>query len=557
MRIKNTIIPALVLACASAVETSAQTRAAQPAKTAPAKRLSFKNTIEIAPLMFSVPAPFDIKGVPQKPSVEKQWNWSDGRVEIRVAVTDLWLENQLIGEWIDSDNNKFRIAKITHKFPDTPNAQPDVTRDEFQRAIENAGMALGKNTTPADLAAWMSRFGGVNATAPTEPLKIGNQKSERLLEFETGNTRVKAFAFTLKPAQAPQNWFALVVSLAAPPDEAALKNIRDELLPGIGAPLQRNVAVRKNRTNPNMRVPASASRERAKNNIGFLADWWFKETPNYILLSNSTRSEPVANNILNDLECLNQTLAKIVPPFANSSDMTGFVRFFETETDYKTYMMDAEGGGAIEFGVENTSGVFSPMLREFTIRPTSHAAESQDEYSFRSTVKHEGTHQYLHTAFGGAQPARWYDEGMATVFGSSVFDNRGAATIKESPSRVKIVEAAINDKNSDWPAIIRALTAMDHRQFYSQDGYKTNYALAWGFMYYLLMGAPLEPGEPFKNFLPAYRAELERTRDNAKATAAAFDSIGPDGLEKLAAAFVKFWKPMGNRPKALQQQKWK
>jgi hypothetical protein len=79
--------------------------------------------------------------------------------------------------------------------------------------------------------------------------------------------------------------------------------------------------------------------------------------------------------------------------------------------------------------------------------------------------------------------------------------------------------------------------------------------MAYGLMYYLLLGAPHEPNKPFVKIIPKYLEELERNAGHphaaALATKAAFESVD---ISKLAAAFADFWKTSRKRTDAYRLQ---
>ena len=552
MRKKKHIIASVAFLCAALM-----------AHAAPPKKLRFQSVLEIAPLMLSIPAPFDLKDIPRQPPEVKRYrisNGADSWTEDRVATTDLWLEGQFVGAWIDPEYNYYTVSKITHKFPSAFDKRPEVMREDFQRLYENTDLTLDKNADISDLTLWMSHFTGMNMTAQPELVRVNTSRLARLYEFKMEDERMRAFAFRLETgypgqAKAPPHYFALVLSLVSQPDYDTLRVIRSDLLGNIGSPgafaAKRNPNFAKNRTkNPNLRVIDSASRERAKRVIEYLADWWYKESQNYILISNNKMAEAIAETILGDLENLRPAFAKVAPPFADAEDMVGVVRLFNTEDEYVTYMSEADLG----MGVERTGGVFDSSRRELVIRPTG-SASSQTEGSVRSITKHEGTHQYLYAAFGGVTPSAWYNEGLATFFEICEFERDGTVKIKEAKRHADILENLVRDRdnNGNWADILMSFASMDYRQFYAGNA-EVNYALAYGLMYYMILGAPLEANKPFAKFLPTYHAELERTASRDQATAAAFGAID---INRLANAFVEFWKSPKKRADALKNQKWK
>ncbi|WP_460830768.1 hypothetical protein [Lysobacter humi (ex Lee et al. 2017)] len=72
---------------------------------------------------------------------------------------------------------------------------------------------------------------------------------------------------------------------------------------------------------------------------------------------------------------------------------------------------------------QRSSGSRMPWAEAYYLRPRSHAyfGEGDNPYHW---MLHEATHQLMRQASGFA-PRRWFDEGIATYFGTSLIDDRG------------------------------------------------------------------------------------------------------------------------------------
>ena len=97
----------------------------------------------------------------------------------------------------------------------------------------------------------------------------------------------------------------------------------------------------------------------------------------------------------------------------------------------------------------------------------------------------------------------------------------------------------------EWHQFIPAFFMMEPRTFYSNPD--VNYAVAYGIVYYLMRGAPLERNKPYANVLPAYLEELERSGDPIAASNAAFAKVE---LKKFIDDFISFWKTAKSRQDA-------
>ena len=106
----------------------------------------------------------------------------------------------------------------------------------------------------------------------------------------------------------------------------------------------------------------------------------------------------------------------------------------------------------------------------------------------------------------------------------------------------------VKDKDVDWVPAMTAFLALDYPRFYAVP--ERNYALAWGVVYYLMRGAPLERGQPYANVIGAYRAELERGGDPERATAAAFADVD---MKKFCGDFTSFWRTTKDRQDAMRK----
>lgn len=521
-------------------------------RAAGANSLKFATAIEVEGLKLLVPLPQGARENPPKPVEVLRYSISNGKqtwTEDRSRAFDLWAESQFVACWVDSFDNVLTLARMNEVFPPGLVGM-DVSREAFENVMRGEQLKLDRDSENEKLVSWMSSFCGMKVVDKPETLRINTSRLAKLLSFPLEDPRTKAYAFRLNPgypgqADAPHHWFALVLNLAEMPDSDTDGIILDQLLGNLkttsGFEGTRAVSVLKNRTQTAVaNVKDSPSRVRARRSIEFLTDWWYMESPNYIMISDHKSAEKIAKNLLDDLEGLRPYFEQAVPQFAIASDLVGVLRLFESEAAFVDYLDEGIAG----MSVARTGGIFSGSRRELVIRPTSTVA-SVREGSIRRIIKHEGFHQYAFAAMGGFSPSAWFNEGFASFFENCDFDRNGKIAVEESPRFSKTLENLVKSSSNEWDELIPAFLMMDYPQFYSNPD--VNYAVAYGLVYYLMRGAPLERNKPYADVLPAYLKELERSGDAASATTTAFLKID---MRKFSGDFVNFWKSAKERSDA-------
>lgn len=522
------------------------------AEAAGANKLRFSAEAEIEGLKLILPLPQGARENPLKPVEVLRYSLSNGKqtwVEDRSSALDLWAESQAVACWVDPYVNVLTLAQMHAVFPPGLRGM-NVTREAFENAMSGDQLKLDRNSKPEELAFWIASFCGGKVIDAPETLRINTSRISWLLKFKLEDPRTLAYAFRLNPgypgqADAPHTWFALVLNLAEIPNPDTERIIKDQLLGMLkttsGFEGTRAQSVRKNRTRgSSASVKASPSRARAQRSIEFLSDWWFMDSPNYIMISDNKSAEQFSGVLLDDLEGLRPYFEHAIPRFARATDMIGVLRLFERESDFMAYL----GEGVAGLDVEQTGGIFSGSRRELVIRPTSKVA-SVGEGSIRSIIKHEGFHQYAFAAMGGISPSVWLNEGFACFFENCEVDRYGKFTVKESHCFSKTIEGLLKNKSMDWNQFIPAFLMMEPRTFYSDPD--VNYAVAYGLVYYLMRGAPMERNKPYANVLPAYLEELERSGNPIAASNAAFMKVD---LKKFTDDFADFWKSTKDRQDA-------
>ena len=368
----------------------------------------------------------------------------------------------------------------------------------------------------------------------------------------------RAYLLRLNPhhpghGRAPRDWFAFFVRFASAPrqgDRDADRMLRTEFLGNIRTTGWRDTekaaqAAAKRRLATGVReddIPDDPLRSQARESVALLDDWWYMESPGYILLSDDPAAERSADALLEALEALRPRFEALVPPFRGRRPETGVVRLFRKSEDFDRYFA-AEG---TPLGLSSTAGLFSGSRRELVIRP----ARRKSALDTGSIIRHESFHQYLFSAWGGVEAPTWFNEGTAEVFAGYVSKANGTFEFRELQHRARVLERLARDRDADWTRILAAVLLWDQRAFYNPPvaGADANwsYSIGYGVCQFLHRGAPLLRGQPWKNVLPTFYDTLERTGNPTLATVEAF-RMGRDGrdlstLSRFAADLREYWK---------------
>ena len=493
--------------------------------------------------------------VPAKPVVTRRYRWTRGTEsweDARSPAVDLWRAAQTGGTWRDRAGNELTIARAAASLPAFEHE--DATAEEFRRAMESGAFALGADATPEALADWAAFYAGVEASGAPAPLPVNRSRFAAAWEIPLADPAMRAYLFRFDAAHAGQGgaqnaWFAALFRFGEmPPDRAAADRLlRSGLLAQIHATGRFAAGARdpkaRPRARPDAEVPEDAQRARARASIELLDAWWHMDSTHYILLSDVPGGTAPADRLLGTLEALRPRYAALVPRLSGREDPTSVVRLFRSDDEFRRYFE----GTPLELTVAETAGWYDGGRRELVIRPSSRKAGVDPD----ATVRHEGFHQWLASAWGGAEAPMWFNEGTAEFF--ECYEPRGAGAsfeFRERRGESELLERLARSRDADWTGLLRATLLADARTFYRPPHFGGNaqgsYAFAYGLMYFLYRGAPAMRGQPWKDVLPDFFAAMDRTGDPVAATLAAF-RMGSDGrrtdtLEKFADDLRAFWR---------------
>lgn len=251
--------------------------------------------------------------------------------------------------------------------------------------------------------------------------------------------------------------------------------------------------------------------------------WWTDENPDYRFLTDLDKAKggKFIKDVRQTLRAMRKGYETYVPPQRKVGQCT--VRVFKTREGYRGYRAST---GVLD---QWSSGLWDPNRDELLI-----AAE--DPKAARSTMQHEGFHQYLAYATGRHDHAPWFNEGHAAFF-ENVKYNTANDTIKVTDEGNRAAWVARDPVL--YANAISAVVRMDYDAFYSGD-LNLNYCTAWALVYFLERGAyASKEFAPYRAVCPKYLELMKAGASWQEATAAAF---GPVARRNIAADFLKFWK---------------
>ncbi len=469
--------------------------------------------------------------------------------EERYFARHLWIRRQVAGRWMDDSGNTLTVASMLFLLPPALKEKL-VTREEFDSATAAAEPGVW---TSEDIQQWLADFADASPIAvplQKRPFNISTLAGYRF----TGRSGILAYVFRLNRAsagqsRATQETFAAIFELAPEINPAeARETIEARFVPSItvsqkkppaavapSASFQAPSSVSRTAADRQRSPEFLASREQVIAGIKNSKDWWFAETPNYILLSNlSLKHKHTARQLQEDVELLRGIFAKIIPPRREVSAVS-VIRLFADQADYEKYVGE---------DFRWTSGIWAPDRKELVIRQAQWGGTRQQRVSTLSVVYHEAFHQYLFYIMDQTATSPWFNEGHACLF--------EAADI--SQQRVVIEEcerfvAPVTEMTAAGSMDFKSILPLDYKGFYAgtdQDRDK-RYAQAWAMIYFLRKAAPAEKLHTYDGLLDRYLEELCRVGDFSLATSAVFSD---DLVNRLEKDFVAFWKSRNRRSAA-------
>lgn len=462
----------------------------------------------------------------------------NGQQSEQYAPRELWYASQYRGRWINPAGQALTLAVIGQSLPrDLP--EQYVVRKAYDTALALAPDPASGNEV---LLAWLSDFAGAAVKGKPRALPDSIRLQNVLaIEFEDRDPARMGYLFSLKPGLARaapvRRFFALFEWQDDLPPADAIRAIELDFLPSVeslGGPAPEPVAVSTRMQNKTVadKVERSSeflqSREKAVNSIKGMKGWWFVETANYVLVSDLPMAQKqFVRQLQSDLEYLHAAYMQILPPRV-AIEAVSVVRIFNKAEAYNQYVGPDHGWSA---------GVWLPGKKELVIKPAAWGDSNQRQETMANVVYHEAFHQYLFYAFDKIRVPAWYNEGHAAFFEGAQITKKGL-DVGEMEYHRQVVEGLIAQKKVD----LRSLLVMNYDDFYTQgeeQGRREHYALAWGLVYYLRKGAPLEKSHAYDRLLDDYADSLFQARNAEEPNRKLFESVD---MDQFTAAFNDFWK---------------
>ena len=461
----------------------------------------------------------------------------NGQQSERYAPRELWYASQYCGRWVNPAGQALTLAVIRQSLPKDFSEQ-HVARETYDTALALTADPASNNEV---LPAWLSDFSGASVQGKPRALPDSIRLEKVLaIEFEGRDPARMGYLFSLKSNSAStptRRFFALFEWRDDLPPADAIRAIERDFLPSVeprggAAPEPVAASIRMQNKIVAGKVERSAeflqSREKAINSIKGMKGWWFVETADYVLVSDLPMSQKkFVRQLQSDLECLHAAYMQILPPRV-AIEAVSVVRIFNKAEAYNQYV-----GPDCSW----TSGYWAPDKKELAIKSSEWGNKNERQQTVANVVYHEAFHQYLFYAFDKIDVPVWYNEGHAEFFEGAQITKKGL-DVGEIEHHRQVIEALIARKKID----LRNLFVMNYDDFYTQggeQGRQEHYALAWGLVYYLRKGAPLEKGHAYERLLDNYADTLFQTRNPEEAIRIMLASLD---MTRFTAAFNDFWK---------------
>ena len=466
-------------------------------------------------------------------------------------IKELWLHDQHVGEWTDDYNRTLSLRKMNLPLPP---AQKNnyITQEKYNTWKESVRIT---DESSGALTSWVNAITGlkVKQMTPVKKPHMAKFKQAYFVEFDKSPQAI-GLLFQLPPppvfpgSSMDLHWFCALFNIIPGDDIPATR----ELLEKRWLPVVKRI--RKGHTrrseapnkfqNRNMRPSTDteelkAGRERVIDSIKNLDNWWFAETPNYIMLSDLKSSSAVTiRKLQSEMDILRAGYTRLLPP-AEKPKAVSVIRIFANRRDYENYVGEKHKWSA---------GLWSPARKELVVSSPNWSNKGAAQDQLRNITYHEGLHQYLSETIPGIQTSPWFNEGHAELFTYSEVRSKRSKRMKvtESENQLRYLEKIISSKALNLSQFI----TISYQQFYStsDETRRNNYATAWALCYYLHKGYLSSHDKIYKMYIaeivPAYLEALRNGSRPEEATRIAFKEID---MELLTTDFINFWDSRNRR----------
>ncbi|MDA0321263.1 MAG: hypothetical protein O2923_00895 [Verrucomicrobia bacterium] len=453
---------------------------------------------------------------------------------------DLWRRSEHLAEWRDEFGTRMRIMKPTMILPDGF-SRAHVSREEYAQVTSKAREV---EWTPLSLAQWFSAVTGLPFMGRADPLRHP-QRMRSLDWLRLENQGDVTLAYFLKFRRFDE-WFVLTFELApgVDPKKAHLA-VQQQLLgtmainlTGSGAGDDDPSSRFRLRTGTAARSATAelrGSRAQVLENIRNLNNWWYVETPFYVIMSNlGSKHSPMIKRFQKDMPHMRRAYLSLIPP-RRPINAVSVIRVFATAEEYAAYVPEE---------MRWSAGLWHAGQRELVISPIDEGKKRDQRKAVHDVLYHEAFHQYLFYALDQAPVSMWFNEGHATLFEG----------VKMQGSSIQIIEAeAYADRLvvmlKSGTVDLEELVHLSPVEFYGNDHQtrEVRYTASWGLVYYLRKGTAVVKRSPYVGILDRYVDALWETKNESEATERAFRGVD---FRQLESDFGTFWNTPDLRSKA-------
>lgn len=445
------------------------------------------------------------------------------------APYDLWYRRVCCARWFDLSGNRLILARMSHQLPEANEAV--VSRQTFDNLMASSEAIFNSNTG-AQMKEWVESFAGFKVYSP-KGLSQSGAALNSVLYFACDKTNVLIYTFQPSQLEGSTNpdWFCVILEAPGARDFDRMKaQFEDQFIGKIEIPRRSSkdsgvvveeLEIAKKNTLP-VDLPDHPVRLEAHKSVENYDTWWICETEGFVILSDvsSEMGKPVVLDLLKTMPLLKQAFTKLVPPLTREPDVA-IIRIFQSPDDYISYVGQARAW---------TGGVWMPARRELVLREVPSTA------AISKVLRHEAFHQYLSYAYCLMSPPPWMNEGHACFFENTSVTSKGKLSFEEEEKYVRMLLGNLEAVTVLIPDLMKAT----YTDFYSGTDAQREmkYALAWGIVYYLQKGAPVERNTEFKSMLSDLAAALVDTQSYSAAMETVLGSID---MTVFQSNFKEFW----------------
>jgi hypothetical protein len=442
---------------------------------------------------------------------------------------DLWYRRVCCARWFDLAGNRLILGRMSH---DLPNAnEATVSRSTFDTLMLSAEIA-SRSSTEEQMKGWVEAFSGYTVYNAKVILQDGAALNN-LYYYPCEKTNVVIYTFQPSQLEGSTNpdWFCVILESPSARDFDTLKaQVEEHFLGKIEIPSrsskEEGVVVEElelsKKSVATFDWPDHPVRLEARKSIENYDTWWIYDTDGFVVLSDvsSETGKPVITDLRKTLPILKQAFMKLVPPLTREPDVA-IIRIFQNPEDYIRYV-----GKAYAW----TGGIWMPARRELVLREVPSTAV------LSKTLRHEAVHQYLSYAYCLMSVPPWMNEGHACFFENTSLTSKGKLTFEEDEKYVRLLLENMETLTASIPDFMKA----SYTDFYSGTNAQREmkYALAWGIVYYLQKGAPVERNTEFKSVLPDLAATLVEAKNYSEAMTQILASMD---MSVFQSNFKEFW----------------